>query len=201
MRRKCGALIGVSLAAAVLMGGCGKGTEEPESHVAVENDNEKIEYNYLTAEVGDVTVTRKVTCTYRQQKEQEVSFAITGRLVDKVFVKEGEHVKKGDLLAQLSAGTLEEQVQDLEYSIERNELLLKHLETNEALDRSQTWVNYLYNHMGDAEGNEKNLEDIEERYRYQKEDCEDALELDRAELEQVKKELSGCRNKRCSCSF
>lgn len=193
MRRKCGALIGVSLAAAVLMGGCGRGTGESESHVAVENDNDKIEYNYLTAEVGDVTVTRKVTCTYRQQKEQEVSFAITGRLVDKVFVEEGEHIKKGDLLAQLSAGTLEEQVQDLEYSIARNELLLKQMETNEALDRSQTWVNYLYNHVGDAEQNEENLEAIEERYRYQREDCEDALELDRAELEQVKNELSGCR--------
>lgn len=193
MRRKYVALIGVSLAAVVLLGGCTGGNEEPESHVAVENADETVAYDYLIASVGDVTVTESVTCTYRQQKEQEVSFAVTGRLVDQVFVKEGDHVKKGELLAELSAGTLEEQVQDLEYSISRNEMLLEHMEQNEALDRSQSWVNYLYNHSMDAEGNKKNLEAIGERYRYQREDCEDTLELDRAELERVKKELSSCR--------
>lgn len=186
-------LMGLGLAAALLLGGCGEGQQEQESHVAVENSNEKIEYNYLVAEIGDVTVTKQISCTYRQQKEQEVSFAITGRLVGEVYVKTGDHVRKGDLLAELSVGTLEEQVQDLEYSIARNEMLLEHMEENEALDRSQSWVDFVYNHYTDEEGNQKNLDAIGESYRYRREDCEDALELDRAELARVKKEISDCR--------
>lgn len=186
-------LIGVCLSAVILLGGCGEGQQEQESHVAVENSNDKIDYNYLTAEIGDVAVTRQVSCTYRQQKDQEVSFAVTGRLVSDVYVHEGDHVKKGTLLAALSVGNLEEQAEDLEYSIARNEMLLEHMELNEALDRSQSWVDYVYNHYMDGEGNQKNLEAIGESYRYQREDCEDALEVDRAELARVRQELAYCR--------
>lgn len=187
------ALAGVCLAAVILLGGCGEVQQEQESHVAVENGNDKIEYNYLTAEIGDVVVTRKVSCTYRQQNDQEVSFAVAGRLVSKVYVEEGDHVKKGALLAELSADGLTEQVEDLEYRIARNEMLLEHMELNEALDRSQSWVDFLYNHYMDEEGNKKNLDAIGENYRYQREDCEDALEFDRAELKRVRQELAYCR--------
>lgn len=196
MRGKCAmrrTLVGMCLAAVILLGGCAEALPEQETHVAVENANDTIEYNYLTAEIGDVMVTSQVSCTYRQQTDQEVSFAVTGRLVTKVYVHEGDHVKKGTLLAELSAGSLEEQAEDLEYSIARNEMLLKHMELNEALDRSQSWVNYLYNHYMDEEGNRKNLDAIGEGYRYQREDCEDALELDRAELARVRQELANCR--------
>lgn len=196
MRRNCAkrrTLVGMCLAAVVLLGGCGEASPEQESHVAVENANDKIEYSYLTAEIGDVVVTRSINCTYRQQKEQELSFGITGRQGMKFYVNEGEHVKKGTLLAELAVTSLEEQVEDLEYSIARNELLLKHIELNEALDRSQSWVDYIYNHFMDEERNQKNLESIEESYRYQREDCEDALEVDRVELARVKRELAYSR--------
>ena len=173
---------------------CGCGEREPDTPVMiVEESNDTITYNYSTVEKGDVILTRKVRCTYRQQKDQEIIFSISGRLVDKVYVEEGDTVKKGDLLVELSAGNLENQIEDLEYRITRNEMLMENAKTNEELEISQAWVNYLYNHYYSREGLDKAIESIKESYRYQREDSGDALNLDRMELEQLKKELACCR--------
>ncbi|MDE5590985.1 MAG: biotin/lipoyl-binding protein [Acetatifactor sp.] len=182
----------VCSAAAMLLCGCEMQTPE-EPLIMVEESDDTLSNNYIIAGIGDVVLTAKLDCTYRQQKEQEISFSLTGRLVDKVYVEEGDIVKKGALLAELSAGNLEKQIEDLEYRIRRNELLLEYTEMNEALDISQAWVNYLYNNYYNKEGLDEVLAGIEKNYRYQREDCGDALELDRQELEALRQELSRCR--------
>lgn len=182
----------VCCAAVMLLSGCEMQAQE-EPLIMVEESDDTLPNNYIIAGIGDVVLTAKLDCTYRQQKEQEISFSLTGRLVDKVYVEEGDIVKKGTLLAELSAGNLEKQIEDLEYRIRRNELLLEYAEVNEALDISQAWVNYLYNHYYDKEGLDEAIAGIQQNYRYQREDCGDALELDRQELEALRQELSSCR--------
>lgn len=179
-------------AAVFLLCGCEQQEAEP-SLMPVEEANDTITYDYCTAETGDVVLTQRIRGVYRQQKDQEVSFSMTGRLVDRVYVEEGSTVRKGDLLAELSAGSLERQIEDLEYRIKRNELLLSYAETNEALDISQAWVNHLYNHYYDKKGLDEVIEGIQDNYRYQREDCGDALELDRLALEELRQELAHCR--------
>lgn len=180
------------MAAVSLLCGCGQRETEPPL-MPVEDSDDTITYNYCTAEIGDVVLTQRIRCTYRQQNDQEVSFSLAGRLVDKVYVEEGDTVKKGDLLAELSAGNLERRIEDLEYSIKRNELLLEYTEMNEALEISQAWVNHIYNHYYDRAGLDKVIAGIQESYRYQREDCTDALELDRLALQEMKQELAHCR--------
>lgn len=180
------------MAVVSLLCGCGQREEEPPI-MSVEDSDDTITYNYVTAEKGDVVLTQKIRCTYRQQNDQEVSFSLAGRLVDKVYVEEWDTVKKGDLLAELSAENLERQIEDLEYRIARNELVLAYTEQNEALDISQAWVNYLYNHFYDKQGLDDTIETIKESYRYQREDSGDALELDRLTLQKLKQELAYCR--------
>ncbi|MCM1191950.1 MAG: efflux RND transporter periplasmic adaptor subunit [Butyrivibrio sp.] len=173
---------------------CGCGEEAPEEPlVIVEDSDDTLSNDFIYAGIGDVILTGKMRCTYRQQKDQEISFSLSGRLVDKVYVAEGDIVKKGDLLAELSPGTLEEQIEDLEYRIARNELLLEYTEINEALDISQVWVNYAYNGYYDEAGRDQAIADIQKNYRYQREDDSDALELDRRKLEELKQELAHCR--------
>ncbi len=188
-------MCGVWLCLAVgLFAGCGTKTEDET--IILETEQEGISYDLATAQTGDVTKTVNLNCTYRQTDEQEVCFSISGRLVDQVYVKKGDQVKKGQLLAELSAGELERQIEDLEYRIARNELLDGYIDTNEAYDISGLWVSYLY-YSGMSEKDKENLdeqiESVKRSYRYSREDYEDALEVDREELEELKQELASCR--------
>lgn len=182
----------VCLSTAVLLCGCGQQEDSP--FMKVEDSNDTITYDYCTVERGDVVLTKQIRCTYMQQNGQEVSFSMTGRRVDKVYVSEGDEVKKGELLAEFDIGNLESRIEDLEYRITRNEHLLEYTESNEALDISQAWVNYLYNHFpASKEDLDKTVDSIQENYRRQREDLQDALELDRLELGRMRQELKNSR--------
>ena len=180
------------LSAAALLCGCTQQEEAPL--MKVEDSNDTIAYDYCTVERGDVVLTQQIRCTYVQQDGQEVSFSMTGRRVDKVYVSEGDNVKKGELLAEFDVGNLKNRIEDLEYRIARNERLLEYTEMNEALDISQAWVDFLYNHYPEnEEKGEKILSSIQERYNRQREDLQDALELDRMELDIMRQELQNSR--------
>lgn len=180
------------LSAAALLCGCTRQEESP--FMKVEDSNDTITYDYCTVERGDVVLTKQIRCTYMQQDGQEVSFAMTGRRVDKVYVSEGDTVKKGDVLAEFDVGNLKSRIEDLEYRIARNELLLEYTETNEELDISQAWVNFLYNHYpADQKEVEKNVNSIQANYNRRREELQDALELDRMELDIMRQELRNSR--------
>lgn len=171
-------------AAAALLWGCGP-AEEEDGFVVVEQENTEISYNFGVAALGDVTKSQRVTCTYRQINGQEVSFSASGRLIDKVYVREGDSVRKGDLLAELSAGSLERQIAELEYRVARNELLLSYVDTNESIQISAQWV-----YWG---GGEAAIADIQKQSEYQRQDLSDALEIDRKKLENLRRELKASR--------
>lgn len=179
------------LTAVLMLCSCGI-VDEPDDLVIIEQEEEGTSYEFSVVERGTVEKTLKISCTYRQVDEQEVSFQITGRLVDKVHVEEGDSVKKGDLLVELSSKDLERRIQDLEYSITRNELLLGYAEINEEYAISALWVNYL-NYSGDKNSLDSMMESTRQRYRYQREDYEDAIAADRAEMEQLQRELRNSR--------
>lgn len=180
------------LSAAALLCSCAQQEEPPL--MKVEDSNDTITYDYCTVERGDIVLTKQIRCTYMQQDGQEVSFAMTGRRVDKVYVNEGDSVKKGDVLAEFDVGNLKSRIEDLEYRINKNQRLLEYTEMNEALDISQAWVNFLYNHYpADKKDVEKNVSSIQENYNRQREDLQDALELDRLELSRMRQELKNSR--------
>lgn len=179
---------------AVTLGACGEAVED--NVVIVDQSDSGIAYEFAMAEISDVIKTEKLTCTYRQTNEQEVCFTVSGKLIDKVYVKEGQNVTKGTLLAELSSEELERQIEDLEYSIKRNEILLSHIDTNENYDISGQWVNYLYYSAGNEEAEERlnnNIESIQRNYRYQREDCNDQLEADRKKLSLLQGDLKASR--------
>lgn len=171
-------------AATALLWGCGP-AEEEDGLVVVEQENTEISYNFGVAALGDLTKSQRVTCTYRQINGQEVSFSVGGRLIDKVYVREGDSVKKGDLLAELSAGSLERQIAELEYRVARNELLLSYVDINESIQISAQWV-----YQG---GGEDAIAAIQKQSEYQRQDLSDALEIDRKKLENLQRELKASR--------
>ncbi len=188
-----------AMAAYVLAGfalcGCSQ-PEEMENSIVIWPEYNEIPYHFGVAEIGDVIKSEKIVCTYRQMEEQEVCFQLSGRLVGKVYVREKDSVEKGELLAELSAGNLDREIERLEYQIARNELLLGYAEENENIGISALWVNYLY-HTGMTESDTENLDDriegLQQSYRFQREDVSDALELDRRELGELRKEQQAGR--------
>lgn len=181
----------VCAAAVFLLCGCGQG-DVADDLVIIEQEDNGPSYKFAITEIGTVEKTTRINCSYRQVDEQEVSFQIGGRVVDQVHVAEGDSVKKGELLVELSSKDLERRIEDLEYNVARNELLLGYTDVNEEIAISGLLVNY-FNYSGDTESLEKSIDRTQQTYRYQREDYTDAISADRAEMEQLKRELSDSR--------
>lgn len=175
-----------------LLTGCAPAAEEGENIVLIEKEAEAIVYDMAVVTITDVIKTEKVKCVYQQVNDEQVCFAVGGKRIDKVYVEKDDTVKKGQLLATLDTGNAADTIETLEYRIARNELTLEYLETNQNNELSTIWLNYMYNSGGSEsakKATEANAEQILQRYEYSREDCEDAIALDKKELELLQKEL------------
>lgn len=184
----------VALACAMCLGltGCGEVEEEDDSIVVVEHEKEESIYTLAVAAVNNVVKTDKLRCTYRQVNDEELAFKVSGKKVENIYVSTGDTVKKGQLLVELTGCDREDEIEQLEYQIARNELLLSYLEENKAYELSTLWWNFVHkSSQSESERNrlQTNLDNVEQNYRYEQEDLEDAIRLDKMELEAIKKEV------------
>ena len=171
---------GATLISVLLLAGCGKTEEAPL--VMVDSEEDVVSYSLVQVTYDDVILTRKMDCTYSQSKAQEVSFNVTGKYVEKVYVEEGDVVKKGDILCELASSTLEEEIEELDYKVKKNELKLSNYDMQEALD-----IQDLYTYGG-APSKER-VDSIKSSYERKRVLTNDDLEFDREELSRKRKEL------------
>lgn len=185
----------VALACMMCLGlaGCGEAEQEEDSIVVVDRGKEESIYTLAVAAVNNVVKTDKLRCTYRQVNDQELSFQVSGKKVENIYVTTGDSVKKGQLLVELTGSSnREDEIKQLEYQIKRNEIQLGYLEQNLAYDLSARWWTYAYKSSkseSEYERLQSDLATIEQNYRYEKEDLEDAIRLDKMELEAILKEV------------
>lgn len=184
--------LGCALALLLLTGvwgGCKEGRPPEDNLIITEKEQEKIQYNMAEAVLGDVIQTERLRCTYRQTREQEVSFSVSGRQVSRILVRVGDSVKKGQLLAELVNGEADARIDELEYQIARNKLLLEHLQTNENNEISARWLQFGYR-SGNTVQEEKNLKEsisrLQQENEYRRQDYQDAIDLDQMELDQLR---------------
>ena len=86
--------------------------EEEELPAApVVRDYEVEEYEQTPVLRGDLQLSQKVSCTYRPAKAEDLSFALGGEYISAVYVETGQTVKKGQLLAELEQGNIDEQIE------------------------------------------------------------------------------------------
>lgn len=186
-------------AACLLPAGCAAdpGPEAPKDDmVIIDHEQEEFSYATTTISVEDVIRTARVACNYRQAEESEIKVSAVGRTVQEIYVEEGDSVVEGQLLAMLSGGDREAEIRELEYKIARNKLLLSYTEMDEEYDRSYQWWYYIYRTSmseKDTEQHNKELEAIHQRYRYLREDYQDAIDLDTQQLEFLRQEMEQCR--------
>jgi len=164
---------------------CGCGTAEDESHMVVlEKEVQQTAYELSTVAIGDVIQTERIRCTYKQLKEQEVSFSLEGKRVNKVYVKVGEKVTKGQLLAELSGGSLNQDIDTMKYRINRLTLELSYITQNEELSISSARVNELF---GGYSADEQ-VKSIQKNAELQRQDKQDELDYCKAKLSQLEAE-------------
>lgn len=176
-----------------LLGGCGSVEEETQELVVVDRQKEKTQYNLTIASYTDVVLTQEISCTYEQLRDENLSFTVSGKTVSKVYVSQGDQVKKGQLLAELGDGGAAERIETLEYQIARNQALMKQTEDSENYEISRIWLQYIFNSKHTEEQEEavhKSVEQVQQRYRYEREDYQDAIDLDTMELEKLRAELA-----------
>ncbi len=174
--------------------GCAKAEEE--AVVVITDDDTGYVYELSEVKRGDVVLSKSLSSKYIQTKEQEVSFGEGGKRIEKVYVREGDHVKVGDILAEVSIGTLEEDIARLEYEIEKEELQKSYLDVHEEFELTSSYYSMAYYsdcEEEDLEEKEERDADIRESYQNQREDYEDDLEFDRAQLAKLKEELASSR--------
>lgn len=174
-----------------ILAGCSVVDNEEENIVLIEKEAEAIVYDMAVVTVADIVKTEKVKCVYQQVNDEQVCFEVGGKRIDKVYVEKGDTVKKGQLLATLDTGNAADTIEALEYRIARNELTLSYSQVNENDELSVLWLNYMYYGGTEAakEALEENIASVQQRYEYSREDCQDAIALDKKELELLQKDL------------
>ncbi len=184
-------------ALSITLTGCGQTKNTEEVPVVVISDEEQgIEYSMDTVKRGNVTLTKKFACKYVQTKEQAVSFPEGGKTIEKIYVREGDYVKPGDVLAEVSSGSLEEEIAALEYKIKRDALEKQYLDVHEEFDLRSSYFSFVYGtkcEEEDLEEYEERDEEIVDSYKNKREDYSDEAEFDVRELEELKKKLADSR--------
>lgn len=179
----------------LLLAACGKAEEE--KLVVVDNSSDEALYALIPVTKEDVILTRSLNAVWVQDQEQEVSFPVGGKKVSRVHVRQGDSVKPGDLLIELSSGNLQEEIDQLEYRIKQNQLSLGYLDAAEKFEREDTYMSFVYNTKEikeeDVEKYEKQEAAISESYRYKREDLTDEIEFDQKKLDHLKADITGSR--------
>lgn len=173
------------------LAGCGVKEQKTDDLIITEQETPKEQFNLVMASVGDVVLTKDIKCVYRQTRDQEISFSVSGKKIARVYVETGDNVKKGQVLAELVNDQMEERIAELEYQIRRNQLLLSFSEENENNENSSRWLQVIYRSgmsESDWESFYNSQEQLHERYRLQRQDYQDSIDLDTMELEMLKKE-------------
>lgn len=181
----------VSIIASLLVStGCATTSGEDEPVVLIEQEEEGIDYSLVVATIKDVVSSKKIKCTYRQVKDAQVSFSVSGRAVSEVYVKQGDQVKKGQLLAELVSDNIDEKSSDLQYSLDKSTLLMK--QANESMKFEIDSKKEEYSLRDSTDENKKllrsEIEAIKKNYKYNIQSLQDSIDIDTMRLNEIKKE-------------
>jgi len=179
------------LLTAGMLSGCSLLQSEDEIQtITVAHSKETIDYDMDMVRRGDVLSTQTISCSYSQLNQEYVYFPVDGVKIKKVYVDTGDTVEKGELLAELETGDLDDNIQNLEYTLAKYQLEYKQLLENKQfdLDCAQEMYYYTYMTSDDRENTEKEKADIEESYKNGIEDYQDKIYIATQQLNEYQAE-------------
>ena len=185
----------------LVIGIAGCNTKESQEDTAQAIEVEKVlslpDYKMDVVRRGEITNVAEVDCIYMQMLEQKVTFDVDNEVVYQVYVEEGDSVKKGDLLVSLEITEVKENIEDLEYSIAYQNLMLEHTKELEELDlkarrsKYEVKISQITDQKMKNEENKLLIEDLnqmKESYRLKIEELEDDIAINQYKLDAYKKQ-------------
>ncbi len=181
-------LLLVMIAGMLLMSSCSLLPEEETFSAApLIRQYEREEFKFAFAERGNMVLEQKISCTYVPVQTEGLRFKIGGEYFGEIFVKVGDSVKKGQLLAQLNLDGVGDRIESCRMQIDKLGMRIAALEENRALalDRQR-----ILHDQSTREELNRALESVNEQYDSQKRSLEDELEIALLQLSEYEQELS-----------
>jgi RND family efflux transporter MFP subunit len=108
-------ILAISTLSVLLLSGCGKGPEDPPQPKSIEAIPVKVIYLSKAEVTGSIQSSGQFTT----DDETILSFK-TGGIVDRIYVKEGDRIRKGQLLATLDLTEISSQVNQSQIAFEKS---------------------------------------------------------------------------------
>ncbi len=183
-----------SLLVVALLVGCGQEAPQEDKIILIEQEVETpVEYVMGTALITDVIATKGVRCSYQQVSDSGATFQLNNRRVAAVYVKKGDAVEEGQLLAELDVDEELKQIEELTYKISRAKIELEFLKKNKASKVEEAKLQYQYYPAWESiqdKSRDQAVWDIEAEYQYAIEDYEDTIVMDEERLAELNEVVS-----------
>lgn len=171
--------------------GCALLQETEQNQINLVSESAGIDYNLAQVEKGDVTLSRKIYATYKEESGEELSFGTDGRRVEEVYFKTGDAVNAGDLIAKLECSDLEAEKASYEYIISKNRQLKQN--ANELRDFDLADIKKAYEKgWYDYDRYLMNVNELNKSVNEQIEDYDDAIAVASIKLDEVNEKIAGC---------
>ncbi len=169
--------------------GCNLKQEDDKASILVTNDATS-SYEMTQAQKGKIQKTKVLVANYQQVRSENLSFNVNGRRLEGVYVSMGDTVEKGDLLAEVYCDDEKEELANLEYRIKTQEMKIEHLREQKELELTQ-----LSRKQGSMSATEyeASVVAVEDKYRIQTEDLEDAIYVERMQYDELYWFVEGCK--------
>lgn len=122
---KKGKLLAAALVLTLSLSGCSGLLPEQEEDLAPPLiEPAAVSYETVKVEKGPIQRMLKGTATLKSYNEKNYFFQQKDGVFKEVYVSSGQQVKKGDLLAEVDSGTLDQQIKQLEITKKKQQLQL-----------------------------------------------------------------------------
>lgn len=128
-------ILGLIICTALLMTGCSILPEEPEYYVPpVIHEDDENQVEEIMVMKGDIADVYKLKVAYEASESSNLCFGISDESLKSVYIKVGDVVKKGDLLATLDTKTYTDETTDLELQADRLEENIAYMDKLMSID-------------------------------------------------------------------
>ncbi len=178
----------ITICACLLLTSCSLLPEEETFRTApLIREYQQQEYKFTFVERGDMQLTEKIGFTYVPVQTETLRYTVGGLYFDESFVKVGDNVEKGQLLAQLDLSGIEDQIAACELQIEKLNIQMSALEENRALALERRRLEMA---RSTAEELSEALEKVNRDYDRQKTSLQDQLTIQNIQKEEYEAEIA-----------
>lgn len=123
---------------AVSLTGCSKDGDGNEPEVSIAT-YDRMSYATVPVVKGDITPTVKVFLYAEDEKKVEYHPYVDNISLKKIYVNEGDYVRKGEVLAEFDCEQIDESIKSYESEIEEDKLLIDHYKKLHEIDNSMNF--------------------------------------------------------------